>query len=30
MASGTNIRTFFEGKWHEGNIPVMRAADHGS
>ena len=30
MASGTNIRTYFEGKWHEGNIPVMRAADHGS
>jgi branched-chain amino acid aminotransferase len=30
MASGTNIRTFFEGRWHEGNIPVMRAADHGS
>ena len=30
MASGTNIRTFFEGRWHEGNIAVMRAADHGS
>ncbi|MBM3614634.1 MAG: branched-chain amino acid aminotransferase [Alphaproteobacteria bacterium] len=30
MASGINIRTFFEGKWHEGNIPVLRAADHGS
>lgn len=30
MASGTNIRTFFEGRWHEGNTPVMRAADHGS
>lgn len=30
MASGTNIRTYFEGKWHDGNIPVMRAADHGS
>lgn len=30
MASGINIRTFFEGKWHEGNIPVIRAADHGS
>ena len=22
--------TFFDGKWHEGNIPVMRAADHGA
>ena len=30
MASGTNIRTFFEGRWHEGNLPIMRAADHGS
>ena len=30
MASGSNIRTFFDGRWHDGNIPVMRAADHGS
>ncbi len=30
MASGINIRTFFQGRWHEGNIPVMRAADHGA
>lgn len=30
MASGSDIRTFFEGKWHEGDIPVMKAADHGS
>lgn len=29
MATGTNIRTYFEGTWHEGNIPLMRAADHG-
>jgi branched-chain amino acid aminotransferase len=29
MAFGKNIRTFFEGKWHEGDIPVMFAADHG-
>ena len=29
MAFGTNIRTWFEGQWHEGDIPVMRAADHG-
>jgi len=27
---GTNIRTYFEGRWHEGDVPVMRAADHGS
>lgn len=30
MASGTNIRTFFEGTWHHGDIAVMRAADHGA
>lgn len=29
MSFGKNIRTFFEGQWHEGDIPVMRAADHG-
>jgi branched-chain amino acid aminotransferase len=29
MAFGKRIRTFFDGKWHEGDIPVMRAADHG-
>ncbi|MBU2983507.1 branched-chain amino acid aminotransferase [Lentibacter algarum] len=30
MAIGTNIRTWFEGKWHDGDVPIMRAADHGS
>lgn len=30
MAVGSNIRTWFEGKWHEGDVPIMRAADHGS
>ncbi len=29
MATGTNIRTYFEGAWHEGDVPLMRAADHG-
>lgn len=29
MAFGKNIRTWFDGAWHEGDIPVMRAADHG-
>ncbi|WP_138935635.1 branched-chain amino acid aminotransferase [Roseovarius arcticus] len=29
MATGTNIRTYFEGAWHEGDAAVMRAADHG-
>ncbi|MEC7794743.1 MAG: branched-chain amino acid aminotransferase [Pseudomonadota bacterium] len=30
MATGTNIRTYFQGTWHDGDIPVMKAADHGS
>jgi branched-chain amino acid aminotransferase len=30
MATGTNIRTYFEGTWHRRDIAVMRAADHGS
>ena len=30
MATGTDIRTYFEGRWHEGDVPVMRAADHGT
>lgn len=30
MATGKNIRTYFEGRWHEGDVAVMRAADHGS
>jgi len=30
MATGTNIRTYFEGTWHRSDIPIMRAADHGS
>lgn len=29
MSFGTNIRTYFDGTWHEGDVPVMRAADHG-
>ena len=29
MAFGTNIRTWFDGKWHDGDVAVMRAADHG-
>ena len=29
MATGSNIRTYFNGTWHDGDIPVMRAADHG-
>jgi len=30
MATGTNIRTYFEGKWHVGDVPIIRAADHGA
>jgi len=30
MAVGTNIRTYFEGTWHDGDAPIMRAADHGA
>ena len=30
MAVGSNIRTYFNGTWHDGNPAVMRAADHGS
>lgn len=30
MATGTGLRTYFEGTWHEGDVPIMRAADHGA
>ncbi|MEO0866478.1 MAG: aminotransferase class IV, partial [Pseudomonadota bacterium] len=30
MATGTDIRTYFEGTWHDGDVMIMRAADHGS
>lgn len=30
MATGKNIRTYFEGKWHDGDVSIMRAADHGA
>ena len=29
MTIGTSIRTFWEGRWHDADLPVMRAADHG-
>ena len=29
MPAGTNIRTYFQGAWHDGDIAVMKAADHG-
>ena len=30
MATGTNIRTYFKGTWHDGDVPIMSAADHGA
>ena len=30
MATGTNIRTYFEGCWHNGDVAIMKAADHGT
>jgi len=30
MAIGRNIRTYFEGRWHPGDVPIMQAADHGA
>ncbi|MEM9344190.1 MAG: branched-chain amino acid aminotransferase [Pseudomonadota bacterium] len=30
MAVGTNIHTYFNGAWHAEDVPIMRAADHGS
>lgn len=30
MATGTNIRTYFNGLWHDGDAMVIRAADHGA
>lgn len=29
MAFGTNIRTYWNGRWHDGDLAVMKAADHG-
>ena len=30
MATGTNIRTYYNGTWHEGDVSVIKAADHGA
>ena len=30
MAFGKTIFTYFEGTWHKGDLPIMRAADHGA
>lgn len=30
MATGTNLRTYYSGTWHEGDVAVMKAGDHGA
>ena len=30
MATGTNIKTYFDGAWHDGDRSVIKAADHGA
>ena len=30
MATGTNIRTYYEGKWSDKDKAIMRAGDHGT
>ena len=30
MVIGTDVKTYFEGRWHDEDVMVMRAADHGS
>ncbi|MFK7752358.1 MAG: branched-chain amino acid aminotransferase [Sedimentitalea sp.] len=30
MATGKNIRTYFEGTWHDTDVPIMQASDHGA
>ncbi|WP_299353885.1 branched-chain amino acid aminotransferase [uncultured Shimia sp.] len=30
MAVSKNVKTYYNGEWHDGDVPVMRAADHGS
>lgn len=30
MAISKNIRTYYQGQWHDGDVSVIKAADHGS
>lgn len=30
MAVGDVIRTYFQGTWHDSDVPIMSAADHGA
>ena len=30
MPTGSNVKTYYEGRWHNDDVMIMRAADHGS
>lgn len=30
MATGTNIKTYYDGTWHDGDVRIINAADHGA
>ncbi len=30
LSANRNIRTWFEGRWHEGNVMILGSADHGT
>ena len=30
LPANRRIMTWFEGKWQEGNVPIMGSADHGT
>jgi branched-chain amino acid aminotransferase len=30
MALGGSVLTWFEGRWHAGNVPILGSADHGT
>ena len=30
MATGTKIKTYYDGAWHDGDVSVIKAADHGA
>ncbi|MGR3617670.1 MAG: branched-chain amino acid aminotransferase [Paracoccaceae bacterium] len=30
MSQGQSVRTYFKGEWHDADVPVMNAADHGA
>jgi len=30
MAHGSNIKTYYDGAWHDGDVPIMSAGDHAT